>query len=155
VRLGWQFNDAILADAFVQRFQPTVYGNPNTQYNVIPVGFTVHDLFYRVATTRNSITACASRATTGSGASRRWRRGATNPDGVFRWTASGVDRNLPCSSVLDATVACRVELTLQSEGLRSGALLAQSAFEVAPGGVYSADEWFNYAARVRLPRSTA
>ncbi|HFW7063475.1 TPA: DUF1302 family protein, partial [Escherichia coli] len=41
LRVGYQITDDILADGYVQKFQPTVYGNPNTQYNIIPVQFTV------------------------------------------------------------------------------------------------------------------
>jgi len=150
VRLGWQFTDEVLADAFVQRFQPTVYGNPNTQYNVIPVGFTVHDMFYEGGYDKKLSYGMRIKGNFGQWGFQAMATRRYNPDGVFRWTKSGVDRNLPCANVLDNTIACRVELTLQNEGLRSGALLANTAFEVAPGGVYSANEWFNYAGRVRL-----
>ena len=151
-RISWQFTDEVLADAFIQKFQPTVYPNPNTQYNVIPVAFTVHDLFYEGGYDKKFNYGLRFKGNYGqwgfqAAAVRRY-----NPDGVFRWTASGVDRNLPCGSAdfSDNTIACRVEFTLNQEGKRSGALLAQTAFEVAPGGVYSANEWFNYAAKVRL-----
>src|SRR3546814_11429890 len=35
-------------------------------------------------------------------------------------------------------------------GKTSGEVLAGTPFEASPGGVYSAQEWFNYAAKVRL-----
>ena len=47
IRLGYQVTDSILLDSYVKQFRPSVYGNPNTQYNVIPSQFTVHD-FYKV-----------------------------------------------------------------------------------------------------------
>ncbi|HVT35765.1 MAG TPA: DUF1302 family protein, partial [Nevskiaceae bacterium] len=146
----WQFTDELLADGFVQQFQPTVYGNPNTQYNVIPVGFTVHDMYYAEGYDKKWNYGLRFKGNYGQWGFQAMATRRYNPDGVFRWTASGVDRNLPCSNLLANTIACRVELTLNGEGKRSGALLAQSAFEVAPGGVYSANEWFNYAAKVRL-----
>lgn len=150
VRLGWQFNDEILGDAFVQRFQPTVYPNPNTQYNVIPVGFTVHDLYDQGGYDKKINYGMRLKGNYGQWGFQAMATRRFNPDGVFRWTESGVDRNLPCSNLLDSTIACRVELTLNSYGERSGDLLSHTAFEVAPGGVYSANEWFNYAGRVRL-----
>ena len=150
-RISWQFTDALLMDGFVQKFQPTVYGNPNTQYNVIPVGFTVHDM-YSAGGYENKINyGLRFKGNYGQWGFQAMATERYNPDGVFRWTASGVDRNLPCANPLtDSTIACRVELSLMGQNLRSGALLAQSAFEVAPGGVYSANEWFNYAGQVRL-----
>ena len=66
-----------------------------------------------------------------------------NPDGVFRWTKSNVDKDLPTNNALGLTVH-----TLN--GFESGQTLANTPFEASPGGVYSADEWFEYAAMVRL-----
>ena len=37
-RISWQFTDELLADAFVEKFQPTIYGNPNI---AIVVGSTI------------------------------------------------------------------------------------------------------------------
>ena len=45
IRTSYQISDDWLVDAYVQKFQPTVYGNPNTSYNVIPSAFTVHDRY--------------------------------------------------------------------------------------------------------------
>ena len=150
-RISWQFNEELLVDSFVEKFQPTIYPNPNTQYNAIPSQFTVHDL-YKVGGYDDKLNyGLRFKGNYGqwgfqAAAVRRY-----NPDGVFRWTKSGVDRDLPCANVTTGnTLGCRVELTLQNYGQRSGALLAETAFEVAPGGVYSGAEWFNYAGQVRL-----
>jgi len=54
-----------------------------------------------------------------------------NPEGVFRWTASGVNRDLP--------------------GLvGSGAALQGTPLEVDSTGIWSGDEWFHYAGLARL-----
>ncbi|MBA4284831.1 MAG: hypothetical protein C0434_04800 [Xanthomonadaceae bacterium] len=146
VRVNFQFTDEILADAFVQKFQPTIYGNPNTQYNVIPAQFTVHDQYGAVD---NKL----SYGIRFKGNFGQWGAQAIfvsryNPDGVFRWTASGVNKNLPNNNVFGLTLN-----TLYSGigGLPStGDILAQTPFEASPGGVYSSQEWFTYASMVRL-----
>ena len=129
VRASYQITDGWLADAFVQKFQPTVYSNPNTPYNVIASQFTVHDLYSNTDTRVNyGIRFKGSVGDVGMQAiySRRY-----NPDGVFRWTKSGVNRDIP--------------------GLAgSGTLLKDTAFEVDSTGVWSADEWFQYAGMARL-----
>jgi hypothetical protein len=70
-----------------------------------------------------------------------------NPDGVFRWTRSGVRKGLPETP---GSLGQLVNNTLTLRGLDSADILAETAFEASPGGVYSANEWFNYAAQVRL-----
>lgn len=146
VRVNYQFTDEILADAFVQKFQPTIYGNPNTQYNVIPTQFTVHDQY-------GSVNDKLSYGIRFKGNFGQWGAQAIfvsryNPDGVFRWTASGVNKNLPNNNPFGLTLN-----TLYSGigGLPStGDILAQTPFEASPGGVYSSQEWFTYASMVRL-----
>jgi hypothetical protein len=129
LRAGYQFSEAWLIDAFVQKFQPTVYSNPNTPYNVIASQFTIHDRYgdyddklgygLRVKGSFGDVGVQAI-------AVRRY-----NPDGVYRWTESGVNRDLAAAP-------------------GSGALMAGTPFEVDPTGVWSADEWFTYAAMARL-----
>jgi hypothetical protein len=129
IRTSYQINDDWLVDAYVQKFQPTVYGNPNTQYNAIASQFTVHDLYGNYDSKfsygmrfKGAIGDLGVQAI----AARRY-----NPDGVFRWTESRVNRDIP--------------------GLPgTGAVLAQTAFEVDSTGVWSADEWFTYAGLARL-----
>ena len=147
IRLGYQITDAVLADAFIQKFQPTVLGNPNTQYNIIPTQFTVHDL-YKEGDYDDELS--YGLRLKGNHGQWGWQAIAVerfNPDGTFRWTKSNVATPLPNELT---TTGQYVNTTLALQGLDSGELLAQTAFEVAPGGVYSANEWFNYAAQVRL-----
>ncbi len=134
LRLSYQVSDAWLADGFVQKFQPTVYSNPNTPYNVIASQFTIHDLYRNYdskvdfgARVKGELGPFGVQAM----AVRRY-----NPDGVFRWTQSGVNRDLP--------------------GIPgTGALFADTPFEVDPSGVWSANEWFTYAGAARLNGVTA
>jgi hypothetical protein len=122
--------DQYEVEGFAQMFSPSVLPNPGTPYNFIPDQFTVH---------------------TSSAANHDWNFGTrvqaqfwdnlsvqaiavhrTNPDGVFRWTESGVNRDIP--------------------GLvGSGTVLQHTPFEVDPNtGVRTADEWFTYAGTSRL-----
>ena len=121
---GWEL------DGFVQHFRPTIYGNPNTPYNVIASQFTVHDLYGEYDDKLNF----GMRARGDIGqikfqimAARRY-----NPDGTFRWTQSGVHK--PLGPGFPGT-----------EGL-----MAQTAYEQDTSGVHSAREWFTYAGLARL-----
>lgn len=120
---GWEM------DAFVQHFRPTIYANPNTPYNTIGSQFTVHDQYGEVDKEANygiRMKGPAGPFTLQFMAARRY-----GPEGTFRWTQSGVNRDIP--------------------GLTgTGQAMAQSAFEVDPTGVGSADEWFHYAGLSRL-----
>jgi hypothetical protein len=165
VRLTYQLTDTILMDSFVSKFQPSVYGNPNTPYNVIPTQFTVHDLYAQDGTDRwttlnGGIRFKADYGRFGWQASfvRRY-----NPDGVFRWTESGVNKPLQggvgtvgalvntlyslkvpgCAPAVYNPSLCRNYGSI-------GEALSHTPFEASPGGVYSANEWYNYAAQVRL-----
>lgn len=129
LRALYQVSEHWLTDLYVQKFQPTVYGNPNTPYNAIPSQFTVHDLYAQ----SDSKVDYGLRVKGDFGdigvqgiAVRRH-----NPDGVYRWTASGVNRDLPGAP-------------------GSGAVLQQTPFEVDPTGVWSSAEWFGYAGMARL-----
>ncbi|MDB5968593.1 MAG: hypothetical protein JWQ90_1043 [Hydrocarboniphaga sp.] len=129
LRGSYQINDRWLLDSFVQKFQPTIQGNPNTQYNAIASQFTIHDRyadfddkFNYGLRLKGDFGAVGLQAI----AVRRY-----NPDGVYRWTESGVNRDLPSAP-------------------GSGAVLEHTPFEVDPSGVWSADEWFTYAAMSRL-----
>src|SRR3546814_7886304 len=70
-----------------------------------------------------------------------------NPDGTYRWTKSGVNKDLPDTP---GSLGNLVNTTMALRGKTSGEVLAGTPFEASPGGVYSAQEWFNYAAKVRL-----
>lgn len=133
IRMSYQINDNWLADAFVAKFQPSVVPNPNTPYNVIPSQFTIHDLYGQYDRKANFGMRLKGQAG-GFGLqgilARRY-----NPEGVYRWTQSGVNRDIP--------------------GLPgSGTVLQNTPFEVDSSGVWSGDEWFNYAGRARLNGTT-
>ena len=141
IRAGYQITDEILADAYVAKFQPTIFGNPNTQYNIIPAQFTVQDR-YGDFDDKFSY-GLRLKANYGQWGFQGMAVRRYNPDGVFRWTKSNVDKDLPTSNALGLLVH-----TLN--GFESGQTLANTPFEASPAGVYSADEWFEYAAMVRL-----
>ncbi len=147
IRLGYQITDSVLADAFVQKFQPTVLGNPNTQYNIIPVQFTVHDLYKESGRDSDLSYGLRLKGNFGQWGLQAIAAERINPDGVYRWTKSNVATPLPNQV---GTLGSYVNLLLSLQGNDSGALLAETPFEAAPGGVYSANEWYNYAAQVRL-----
>ncbi|MDB5986233.1 MAG: hypothetical protein JWR16_1286 [Nevskia sp.] len=158
VRINYQINDDILADAYVQKFQPTVFGNPNTSYNVIPDQFTVQDMYHTDGDDKwNKLSyGLRLRGTFGQFGAQLIAVRRYNPDGVFRWTKSNVNKDLPNDNplgIVENTLNNGVTPNPLGGGYPAGTtgeLLANSAFEASPGGVYSADEWFHYAARVRL-----
>jgi hypothetical protein len=129
LRASYQFPKNWLVDSYVQKFQPTVYSNPNTPYNAIASAFTIHDM-YKDYDNKLSyglrVKGDAGPFGLQAMAVRRY-----NPDGVYRWTKSGVNRDLALAP-------------------GTGALMADTAFEADPSGVWSADEWFTYAGFARL-----
>ncbi|PTU32766.1 DUF1302 family protein [Stenotrophobium rhamnosiphilum] len=129
LRTSYQFDSGWLADGFVQKFQPTVLSNPNTPYNIIASQFTVHDRYGDYDNKLNyglRFKGDIGKFGVQAVAARRY-----NPDGVFRWTESGVNRDIPGAP-------------------GSGGLLMQTPFEIDPTGVWTAKEWFTYAAMSRL-----
>jgi len=129
IRTSYQISDDWLVDAYFQKFQPTVYGNPNTQYNAIASQFTVHDMYGNFDSKFSY--GMRFKGTVGDLGVQAIAARRYNPDGVFRWAKSGVNRDIP--------------------GLPgSGLVLQDTAFEVDSTGVWSADEWFTYAAASRL-----
>lgn len=116
-------------DTFVQMFQPTIYPNPNTPYNVIASQFTIRDTYDSVDEELNS--GFRLKGSIGDIGLQFMYTNRINPDGVFRWTKSNVNRD--------------AELVPGS-----GSTLAETPLEVDTTGVWSADEWFTYAAMARL-----
>ena len=135
LRATWQVDSRWEVDGFVQRFLPTVYPNPNTPYNAISSQFSVHNQFGEYNGKLNG--GLRARGNFGQWSVQFITARRYNPDGVFRWTESGVSRDLPglAGAFPDGT---------------TGAILSQTAFEVDPSGVQSATEWFTYAAHSRL-----
>lgn len=168
-RVSWQMTDSVLLDSYVGKFQPTVLGNPNTPYNIIPVQFTVQDRYEQGGYDDELVYGLRLKADYGqwgwqAAASRRY-----GPEGVYRWTKSNVNKQLtgPLGSLVNVLYAAKVpagdggfcnggafDATLCRRFADSGEALANTPFEASPGGVYSADEWFRYAAEVRLDAIT-
>ncbi len=118
---GWEI------EGFAQMSNPTVLANPNTPFNTVPDQFVVHH-----GDTRGAWNAgLRLKGQIGELGLQFMVVSRRNPDGVLRWTESGVNRDLPVVP-------------------GSGAVLANTPFEVSPNGVWSATEWFDYAAQVRL-----
>ena len=86
IRTSYQINDDWLVDAYFQKFQPTVYGNPNTQYNAIASQFTVHDLYGNFDSKFSY--GMRFKGTVGDLGVQAIAARRYNPDGVFRWTRS-------------------------------------------------------------------
>ncbi len=156
IRIGYQVTDEILADAFVEKFQPTVFGNPNTQYNVIPVQFTVQDMYHRghYDDWDKLNYGIRFKGNFGQFGFQAIAVERYNPDGVFRWTTSNVNKALPATITNNEPngLGTTVNTTNDPTGTNNGAgpALAGTPFEASPGGVYSANEWFHYASLVRL-----
>lgn len=129
IRTTWQATQQWEVDAFAQKFQPTIYPNANTPYNAIASQFTIRDQYGRFNDKVNGglrLRGSHGQWSTQFVAVRRY-----NPDGVFRWTKSKVNRDLPGAP-------------------GSGFVLQETPFEVDPTGVVSAQEWFTYAGNARL-----
>lgn len=129
IRTSYQLDNGWLFDGYVQKFQPSILGNPNTPYNVIPSQFTIHDLYSEY---NDKLSAgIRAKGSVGDLGLQFMYAHRYNPDGVYRWTESGVNRDLP--------------------GLAgTGGVMACSPFEVDPTGVWSSNEWFYAAAGARL-----
>ena len=133
VRGSYRFENDWEIEGFVQRFRPSVLSPLDTPYNFIASQFVVRqkqgwddndDEF-------NFGARLSGRA--GDFDLSFMAVSRTNPDGVFRWTESDVN---PFVGI---------------PGLEPvGQLLSQTAFEINPAGVWSADEWFRYAGLSRL-----
>ncbi len=149
LRLSYQVNAAILVDGYVQKFQPTIYGNPNTQYNVIPVAFTVHDLYHDGGYENRFSAGLRLKANFGQWGFQGIYARRYNPDGAFRWTASGVNKALPNINA-DGTPNALAVAVNGANGGNAGTALQNTPFEASPGGVYSGQEWFQAAGMARL-----
>ncbi|MEM1141269.1 MAG: DUF1302 family protein [Pseudomonadota bacterium] len=126
IRAGdWEF------EAFAQMFSPSIIPNENTPYNLVPSQFVVQQQ-QGFDDAKDDINFGARiQGQIGDLGLQFIAVHRTNPDGVFRWTTSNVNRDLP--------------------GVPgSGFVLQDTAFEVSNQGVLSAEEWFTYAGITRL-----
>lgn len=125
LRGSYTFPNSDELDAYVSRFEPTVYGNPNTPYNVIPSQFYI-DQGPGFARVRNDLDFGAKFTAHFSDLTLKFVAvSRLNPNGVFSWTAAK-GPNAVC-----APAGC-------------------TPFEVSPLGVYSSAEWFATADAARL-----
>lgn len=129
IRAIYQLSRHWEMDSFAQKFQPTIYPNANTPYNAIASQFTIHDRYSDFDNKLNY--GLRMRGSAGDIGLQFIAAQRYNPEGVFRWTESGVNRDIPG---LDG----------------SGALMAATPLEVDPSGVWSGEEWFAYAGNARL-----
>ncbi|MDD3445451.1 MAG: DUF1302 family protein [Zavarzinia sp.] len=131
IRASYQLNSDWEVEAFIQKFEPTIYPNLSTPYSVVPDQFTVHERYKGYADDLWNVGG-RIRAQLGNLGLQFIAVSRHNPDGVYRWTKSGVNKDLP---VLPG----------------SGATLAETPFEVDQDkGVKSQEEWFWYANSIRL-----
>ncbi len=158
VRATYQLTDDILFDGYIGRFQPTVFGNPNTPYNIIPSQFTVHDRYESGNYDQKLAGGFRLKGDYGQWGWQASFVSKLGTEGTFAWTKSGV--NKPLSGSIGALINTAYDAKLTNCAVYdpilcrnysdSGEALANSAFSASPGGVYTADEFFKYAAEARL-----
>lgn len=150
-RATYQATDQIVADAFVQKFQPSILPNPNTPYNVIPSQFTIHDRYFQGGFDNKVNYGLRIKADYGKFSLQAMASERYQAEGVFRWTQSGLNKPLDNNNTLGLAFNTYCEAVLGSPaGQGCGPQLAQTPFEASPGAVHSAEEWFYYAHDVRL-----
>ncbi|HEX4872988.1 MAG TPA: DUF1302 family protein [Nevskiaceae bacterium] len=168
IRSTYQVTDNILADAFVGKFQPQIFPNPNTPYNVIPVQFTVHDAYFSGGFDDEINYGLRLKGDYGQWGFQAMAVRRFAPEGTFSWTRSGLNKPLSGSLGNLVNQAYALKLKPSQPGYAAlcgganydaarcalyetiGEALAETPFEASGGGVYSQEEWFNYAAQVRL-----
>lgn len=136
-RGSYRFKNDWELEAWVQESQATVLSDSNTPYNAITSTFTVHqeDGFDEIDDEFNF--GARLRGQIGDLGLQLTYTDRINPDGAFRWTATGIDV-FERAGIPDAG------------GL--GPLLAQTPFEPFSGGlgIYSGIQWMSEAGDSRL-----
>lgn len=122
IRGSYRANENWDIEGFTQKFQPSILPGANSPYNIIPAQFTIHEKEGYDAVKNEWNFGGRVRGKVGDFGVQAFATRRNNPDGVYKWT------------------------------LATGAgALPGTAFEAGTGtGVYSASEWFNYAANTRL-----
>lgn len=132
LRMSYQVTPDWEVEGFVQKFQPSVFPNPSTPYNVIPDQFTLHERYRGFADDVWNVGG-RIRGQLGDLGLQFIAVSRHNPDGAIRWTQSGVNKDI--SPLLPG----------------SGRTAAKTPFERDEQyGVKSQEEWFWYAGQVRL-----
>ncbi|TAM12863.1 MAG: hypothetical protein EPN72_12290 [Nevskiaceae bacterium] len=164
LRVMNQVTNDILIDGFVEKFQPTILPNSNTPYNVIPSAFyTPLDNYYVGGYDTKLNYGFRIKADYGTWGWTLMAVRRYNPNGVYSWGTSGINKGLPTSPVttLGNLVTTAYNLKLEGCGAAynpttcrlfpsTGAALASSPLTVGPGGVYSGKEWFATAGSAHL-----
>jgi hypothetical protein len=139
VRGSYQFKNDWEFEAWGQEFQPSVMSDEDTPYNAIVSTFVVHqeDGFDEVDDKWNF--GARFRGQIGELGLQFTYTSRYNPDGVYRWAASGVDPFVKNGlQALDPTGA-------------NGGALAMTPFEPFSGrGIYTAAQWMSEAGNSRL-----
>jgi hypothetical protein len=145
VRGSFRFANEWELEAFAQEFNPTIYGNENTPYNVIGAQFVrqeeagfdeVDDEWNFGMRLRGQIGELGVQAIAVS---------RLNPEGTFSWTTSKVN------PFVEAGIGAADPEAIPGTGITVGQLLSQTPFQPFTGyGVYTAREWFEYAGFTRL-----
>ena len=135
VRASYQFDNGWELEGWTQQFQPTVYSNENTPYNVIGSQFLLRqkDGFDEVDNEWNF--GARMRGQIGELGLQFTYTSRRDPNGVIRWDELGYNP-FTAAGIPDPGI---------------GDLVAQTPFiPFTEQGVYSAKEWWNYAGRSRL-----
>lgn len=158
IRGTYQLGDVVI-DSFVGKFQPRIYSNPNTSYNVIPAQFTVYDNYHSGGYDNEIDGGIRLKADYGNWGWQALFASRMHPAGTFSWARSGVESRFTGSlgEVARTAYAAKIPAcdgtenpTLCRNSESPGAALVKTPFVSEPGGVYSAREWFTYAADARL-----
>lgn len=158
VRATYQMGNAVL-DSYVGKFQPTVFGNPNTSFNVIPSQFTVFENYHSGNYNWKLDGGFRLKADYGNWGWQAMAVSRYNPGGTFSWALSAVNSPLTGGLGETANIAYAAKLpgcdgtenpTLCRNSADPGEALSKTPFVPEPGGVYTAREWFWYAADARL-----
>lgn len=154
LRLTYQATDQIVVDAFGQQFIPTILNNVNTPYNVVPSQFTIEDRYKTDGGEHHFNYGIKVKGDFGGYDLEAFYTRRYNQLGAIRWTKSGINKPLPSDNTLGAVFNqyCNVAAPAHgyAPGNGCGPFLADTAFEVAPGGVSTPEEWFNEAGYIKL-----
>ncbi|WP_295679216.1 DUF1302 family protein [uncultured Nevskia sp.] len=150
IRITSQITDTVSADFFAQQFIPTVLNSVNTSYNVVPSQFYLHDRYWQDEGYKHVNYGIRFKGEFGNYNLQAMATRRYNPLGAIRWTQSGVNKALPNSNILGAVFNQYCNVVLGTGGQGCGPILAQTPFEASPAGVFSAEEWFNYAGYIKL-----
>lgn len=93
-RVTYQLSNNILFDSYVGKFQPSIYGNPNTPYNIIPTQFTVQDRYVSGGYDDALVGGFRLKGDYGQWGFQVGYANRYGTEGAFRWTETGVEQPL-------------------------------------------------------------